>query len=88
MEQQLKLPKKLLRIEDLTFELPDDFEGDVQSALELLVHYLHDIFGDREINPIKDERIIPTIFEDKNNRKVTMKYGIFERGEDGQYHLK
>lgn len=87
MNQKLNLPKKLLRVEDLTFELPDDFEGDIQCALQLLVDYLKSMFGGKEINPTIGDPI-PSLFEDPERRKVTMKFGIFERGEDGTYHLQ
>jgi len=87
MEQELNLPKKLLRVEDLTFELPDDFEGDIQSALQLLVNHLKDIFGDNGVQPGIGENI-PSIFEDSEHRKVTMKFGIFEMDQNGVYRLK
>ena len=33
------LPKKILRIRDLTFILPEDFEGTVEEAFTLLLEY-------------------------------------------------
>ena len=38
--EPITLPKKILRIEDLIFILPDDFDGDLQSGLRLLADYL------------------------------------------------
>lgn len=46
--EPITLPKKILRIEDLIFILPDDFDGDLQSGLRLLADYL-----DMELKKIK-----------------------------------
>lgn len=35
----MDLPKKFLRIHELTFALPDDFEGTVEDAMDLLLEY-------------------------------------------------
>ena len=83
--QQLNLPNKLLKVEDLTFVLPDDFEGSIEDALQMLVYYLKSIFSHKEL---EDMGNIPSVFEDPDNRKLTMKFGIFEKGKDGKYYLK
>ena len=87
MEQPLNLPKKLLKIADLTFELPDDFEGDFKSALQLLLNYLTEVFGDKDIDPATLDSAA-SIFEDPQKRKLLVRFGIFERGDDGNYYLK
>lgn len=87
MDQPLNLPKKLLKIADLTFELPDDFEGDFKSALQLLVEYLNQVFGKEEIDPTKLQGA-SSLFEDPQKRKLLVSFGIFERRDDGNYYLK
>lgn len=83
--QQLNLPNKLLKVEDLTFVLPDDFEGSIEDAMQLMVQYLKIFFKDKEL---QSTGVPPSVFEDPENRKLSMKFGIFERGNDGQYYLK
>lgn len=87
------LPKKLLRIEDLTFVLPDFFEGELPDALRLLANYL-DIEFTYDENVLKsneedntDNKIL--LFENSNNKpKASLRYGIFELDENGNYQLK
>ena len=38
--EQKKLPKKILRISDLTFILPDNFSGDLNEAIGIMLLYL------------------------------------------------
>lgn len=83
--QQLNLPNKLLKVEDLTFILPDDFEGSIEDALQLMIYYLKSIFNKKDLDNIED---LPSIFEDQQNRRLVMRFGIFERGKDGKYYLK
>lgn len=79
-------PKNILRISDLTFILPDDFEGDLQEAIQLLKDHL-----DREV---KSEIIhdnftsVRTLLSASNNPKLCMRYGLFEIDEHGNYKLR
>lgn len=84
---EMDLPKKLLRVEELTFQLPDDFEGDIKSALRLLLDYLQSIFGDSNITPQR-MREIALLMENEGARRIEMNFGIFERADDGKYYLK
>lgn len=81
-----KLPKKILKISDLTFILPDDFEGNVQNALMLLAAYLNIEFKNDVIIP--GNVPVKSIFDDGNTYKVSMEYGILELNENGEYELK
>ena len=84
------LPKKLLRIDNLTFVLPDNFNGNLQNALMLLAAYLNIEFRNGNFKPNKDSTIKKSIFNDgkDDSCRVTMKYGIFEMDENGDYKLK
>ena len=81
------LPNKILRIEDLTYILPDDFDGDLSEALHLLAEYLRKKFrdGNTVINETDDETSA-SIFTVSGNRNVDMKYGLFERDETGHHY--
>ena len=84
-----KLPKKLLKIQDLTFILPDDFNGNLQNALMLLAAYLNIEFRNGNFTPNKNSNV-KSIFDDGiyNACRVSMNYGIFEMDSDGNYRLK
>lgn len=80
------LPKKLLRITDLTFILPDDFDGDFLDALNILTNYINNI---KKFNNVNEETIstIESLFN-KDDSKLCMRYGIFEADHDCNYKLK
>ena len=93
MERSSKLPKKILRITDLTFSLPDDFDGDIADAIRVMLDY---ITTKPELTPLGDndsKSTIESLFdnilsENKNSSKICMRYGIFERDSNGNYILK
>lgn len=80
------LPKKILKISDLTFILPDDFEGNIQNALMLLAAYLNIEFKTGVIG--KGNVPVKSIFDDDNSYRVNMEYGILELNDKGEYELK
>lgn len=85
---ETKLPKKLLKIEDLTFVLPDDFEGGLEDAFRLLIEFIHEAMAKSiRTNKNENERLAE-VLNSENNHKVEISYGIFELGEDDEYHLK
>ena len=86
MEQ--KLPKKLLKIEDLTFVLPDDFEGGLEEAFQLLIEFIHGAMEKSIRTDKSEEERLAEILNSGNNRRVEISYGIFELGDDEEYHLK
>lgn len=76
-----KIPNNILRIEDLTFVLPDDFKGDLIDALEELVKYSKErIHHKIYINDNKST--IPNALESES--RLCMKYGLF-KNECGSY---
>ena len=93
--EPITLPKKILRIEDLIFILPDDFDGDLQSGLRLLADYL-DVEFKKDKNSKKSKRStsnvekdnLTMLLENKDKEKVAMNYGIFEIDENGKNNLK
>lgn len=93
--EPITLPKKILRIEDLIFILPDDFDGDLQSGLRLLADYL-DVEFKKDKNSKKSKRStsnvekdnLTILLENKDTVQVAMNYGIFEIDENGNYNLK
>lgn len=86
--EQSALPRKLLRVEDLTFVLPDDFEGELDDAIELLLNYLRERLCHCEITDKSEEEKLAAILNSDNNRKVSLNYGIFEIDGDGVYQLQ
>lgn len=90
--ESITLPKKILRIEDLIFILPDDFDGDLQSGLRLLADYLDMEFKKGKKNPRPPSDVekdnLTTLLENKDTVQVAMNYGIFEIDENGNYNLK
>lgn len=85
--EEITLPKKLFRVADLTFVLPDDFEGGLEEAFQLVTNRVHEALHESERTDKSDEEMIGTILDD-NTKNLALKYGIFEIGEDGKYHLK
>ena len=81
------LPKKILQIYNLGYELPDDFDGDIIKALENLTAYLKNAYGEEGI-PNKD--ISSEENELNGSPKVRMEFGIFELVDAGKgiYKLK
>lgn len=79
------LPKKILKITDLTFILPDDFNGNIQNALMMLAAYLN-----IELKTLHTEGLpVKSIPTTQNGvPKVTMTYGILELDENGEYQVK
>jgi hypothetical protein len=73
-----KLPDKILRVEELTFILPNDFDGNVFDALEDFVTYMRNNKA-RYINDT--ESTIASLIGAENSR-LCLKYGIFERVGD------
>ena len=61
--EPITLPKKILRIEDLIFILPDDFDGDLQSGLRLLADYL-DVEFKKDKNSKKSKRSTSNVEKD------------------------
>ena len=76
-------PKKILKISDLTFILPDNFSGNLQNALMLLAAYLNVVWHTDYTSKNKNR-----CFSDSGEIRVDMRYGIFEIDENGDYQIK
>lgn len=81
------LPKKLLRITDLTFVLPDDFNGDFPDALNILTDYINSI---NRFNNVDEENTstVESLLSNNDTSKLCMRYGIFEADNEFNYKLK
>jgi hypothetical protein len=77
------LPKKILRIQELTFILPDDFDGSIFVAIDLLIKHLKS-HKNKYISD-NDSTMTSLLLDDKKS-KLCAKYGIFEN-IDGEYKL-
>lgn len=79
-------PKKLLRITDLTFVLPDDFNGDFTDALNILTNYVN---SKNNFDNVEDKNTstVESLLNDTAS-KLCMKFGIFEADDDNNYKLK
>ncbi len=86
--EQIKLPKKLLKVEDLTFVLPDDFEGGLEDAFQVLIEFIHEAMEKSLVTDKSEDERLAEILNSENNRRVEISYGIFELGDDREYHLK
>ncbi len=82
----MALPKKLLIIKDLTFILPDDFNGTLSEAFIEFVKYRKNYEDTAklisEANPENSYEILITA---KDKEKVCGQYGLFELADDGTY---
>ena len=85
------LPKKILRITDLVFTLPDNFEGNISDAIKAIADYTsnrHKMMQVQEDNKSSVESLFENISTNTADSKLCMKYGIFECDENGNYILK
>lgn len=79
-------PRNVLRISDLTFILPDDFEGDLQEAFQLLLDHL---INNECLSIVHEKRsTVATLLRANDEPKLCMKYGLFTMDENGNYILK
>lgn len=83
------LPKKILRIKDFTFILPDDFVGSFEDALNSFMDYTTE-----KLNPEAEKGVpdvyssVRTLFSSENAERVCGSYGIFEFDTTtGKYEL-
>lgn len=84
-----ELPKKILRIKDFTFILPDDFEGSFEDALQSFNEYNKQHKKPSTLADI-DEKYSATaaLLSSKNESKACGAYGIFAfNTEIGKYEL-
>lgn len=84
-------PKNILKIQDLTFILPDNFDGDLRNAIVLLAAYLNvdlnNLLENIKDSPNRDPNILKENEAGDTNR-LSMNYGILKLNKDGTYKLK
>lgn len=86
--EQVNLPKKLLKVQDLTFVLPDDFEGGLEEAFHLLTEFIHEAMEKSLRTDKSEDERLAEILDVTNDHKFEICYGIFELDENNEYHLK
>lgn len=87
MEKENKAkPKKVLKVQDLIFILPDNFEGDIQNALMTLAEYLNIHIDDDDVTKFGNNAV-RELSGDSDSHRVSMEYGIFQLDDDGNYRL-
>ena len=82
-----KLPKKILRIEDLTFILPDDFAGGLSEAVDTLSDYIQ-TSNIKQLND--DESTVLSLLsriQQGDCARLCIKYGVFEKVDNANYRL-
>lgn len=89
MEQ---IPKKFLGISNLIFILPDDFEGNITDAVELLMDYISSQLDSVRGSQVNEESIDESMFKKLLNKsmknKVTMRFSFYNFDEESQTYLK
>jgi len=79
------MPKNILRIEDLTFILSDNFQGDFVDALEEMTGYMRK-FRDHKKDINDENSTIQTLLSSNDEKsRVCMRYGIFEQVDEKNY---
>jgi len=84
-----KLPKKILRIKDFTYILPDNFNGSFEDALQNFQEYNKQMKKPSELtNENNDYSATAALLSVNNESKACGAYGIFELDHDtGKYKL-
>ena len=81
----MALPKKLLIIKNLTFILPDDFNGTLSEAFIEFVKYRKNYEDTAKLISENQENSYELLINAKDNEKVCGQYGLFELTDDGTY---
>lgn len=81
------LPKKILRVKDLTFILPEDFEGDLHDALEEFMKYRDKHKSNAKFVEVEqDKTSVDLLFINEGDDRVFGEYGLFHL-IDGSYKI-
>lgn len=84
----MALPKKILLIKDLTFILPDDFNGSLSDAFNEFIRYRKEYEKNAKlIQSDNQSNSYETLISSKVNEKVCGQYGLFELTDDGTYKI-
>lgn len=85
------IPKKFLGISNLICILPDDFQGDIQDALKLLLHHILSSAKKASDEVVEENDTTNGIFlkllDGKFDNKVSMRFSFYEFNEDSQTYI-
>lgn len=82
------ISKKIFKIEDCAFNLPDNFNGTLGDALMLLAKYRLEQEKMKNVNNIEMTDTMPNCYEElikKDDIKCSITYGIYELSKDNTY---
>ena len=80
------LPAKILRIRDLTFILPEDFNGDLHDALKEFMIYRDKHKENAAFVDDEDKSTVDLLFINDGDERVFGEYGLFYL-VDGAYKI-
>lgn len=82
----MSLPKKILVVKDLTFILPDDFNGSLLEAFNEFSQYRKEYEENAKfIDPSNPYKSYEILILTKDKERVCGQYGLFELSDDGTY---
>lgn len=85
------IPRKFLGISNLICILPDDFQGDIQDALKLLLQHVLSSAKKASDEVVKEDDASNGIFlkllDEKFDNKVSMRFSFYEFNEDSQAYI-
>lgn len=85
------VPKKFLGISNLICILPDNFEGDIQDALKLLLQHIIASSEKASRENVKESDSSNSLFykllDDKFDNKVSMRFSFYEFNEETQSYI-
>lgn len=85
------IPRKFLGISNLICILPDDFQGDIQDALKLLLQHVLTSTKKASEEVVKEDETTNGIFlkllDEKFDNKVSMRFSFYEFNEDSQTYI-
>lgn len=86
------VPKKFLGVSNLIFILPDDFEGDITTAIPLIAEYVNNVVKSPKKTGATEEKVNGSIFNDLLKRadrdKLSAKFVFYEFDEKSQTYIE
>lgn len=79
------LPTKILRVEELTFILPDTFDGNIIDAFEEMVVYMKANNQNEVVLEDEHSTTKSLLLSENTNHRLCMKFGIFSKNVDDCY---
>lgn len=85
MDKSVHLPKKVLKIVDLTFTLPDDFEGTFEDAVMEFLIYRSDHIKKKIPSEMEQYSSTEILLTQDDDFAVCGSYGLLKLNENGEY---